>query len=136
MWRAFVRELTNKDPLTKFERPEGVVKATIDSWSGGEPGPWTRGTREELFIAGTEPGSSGAVDTPGLLYTRCGGSWAVDVIGAETGPDDWHGDLRDWVARARKGTGVTGPLKSTTAFFWFRDSWGGPIASSKCSGTS
>jgi membrane peptidoglycan carboxypeptidase len=136
MWRAFVRELTNKDPLTKFERPEGVVKATIDSWSGGEPGPWTRGTREELFIAGTEPGSRDAVDIPGMLYTRCGGSWAVDVIGAETGPDDWHGDLRDWVARARKGTGVTGPLKSTTAFFWFRDSWGGPIASSKCSGTS
>jgi membrane peptidoglycan carboxypeptidase len=133
MWRAFVRELTNKTPITSFERPDTIVEATIDLWSGGAPGPWTRSTRKELFTAGTEPGSETAIDVPGLLYSRCGGTWAVDVIHAEMGPEEWHDDLRDWAARARKGTGVTGPHKSTTAFFWFREGWGGPIASGSCS---
>jgi membrane peptidoglycan carboxypeptidase len=132
MWRAYVRELTNKDPIAKFERPDGISTATIDLWSGGSPGAWTRQTRKELFIAGTEPGAGGAIDEPGLLYSRCGGSWAVNVVKAERGPDHWLEDVRDWAARARRGTGVKGELNSSTAYFWFREGWGGPIASGRC----
>ena len=38
LWRAFMREYTNGWPVTQFVRPKGVVKATIDAWSGGKPG--------------------------------------------------------------------------------------------------
>ena len=54
------------------------MKATIDRWSGGAPGPWTRATVKEWFIDGTQPGAKHAIDQPGLLYTRACGGWMVD----------------------------------------------------------
>ena len=57
LWRAFVRELTAKQPIATFSRPKGVVHATIDAWTGGRPGPWSRETTTEWFIAGTQPGA-------------------------------------------------------------------------------
>ncbi|HXG40926.1 MAG TPA: transglycosylase domain-containing protein, partial [Candidatus Limnocylindrales bacterium] len=54
LWRAFVRDLTDGTPVADFPRPRGVVRATADGWSGGAPGPWTRETVEEWFVAGTE----------------------------------------------------------------------------------
>jgi membrane peptidoglycan carboxypeptidase len=133
VWHAFLRDYSRKWPVAQFRRPGGVVRATIDKWSGGAPGPWTRATIQEWFIDGTQPGARSAVDEPGLLYTNDCGGWAVDPLKAELGPSSWDDDVQAWMDRASRGIGVTGPLGSTTAYLNGESSWGGPIAGS-CSG--
>ena len=127
LWRAFVRDLTAKQPITDFARPKGVVKAKIDAWTGGKPGSWTRDTVTEWFISGTQPGTARAIDPPGLLYTRSCGGWRVDPLKAELGPRAWDKDVSNWLSRARRGVGVVGPYESRTAYFWQRTGWGGPL---------
>jgi membrane peptidoglycan carboxypeptidase len=128
LWQAFVRQLTDDDPIAKFRKPKGIVTATIDAWSGGKPGAWTRDRKKELFRAGTEPGGKRQVDRRGLLYSRACGTWVVDPVKAELGPRAWDRDVRDWLARARRGTGVEGRYDSRTAYFWGKSSWGGRLA--------
>jgi peptidoglycan glycosyltransferase len=128
LWHAFVRDYSRGWPVTDFKAPAGVVQATIDKWSGGRPGPWTRERIRELFLAGTQPGRSGAIDPAGLLYSRMCGEWRVDVVKAETGPAGWRRDVDNWADRARRGVGVLGPLGSKTAHFFGEGTWGGTIA--------
>ena len=128
LWHAFVRDYTKGWPVTDFRRPKGVVRATIDAWSGGKPGPWTRDTTSDWFIAGTQPGARKAIDLDGLLYSQACGSWRVDPLKAELGPSGWDADVADWMRRARGGPGRTGQYDSRTAYFWSGASWGGPIA--------
>jgi penicillin-binding protein 1C len=80
VWHAFLRDYTKGWPVARFARPDGVVRATIDRWSGGKPGPWTRSTIREWFIDGTQPGARKAVDEAGLLYSRGCGGWLVDPV--------------------------------------------------------
>ncbi|MEX1172900.1 MAG: transglycosylase domain-containing protein [Chloroflexota bacterium] len=128
LWRAFVRDYTKDWPVTAFKAPKSVVSATIDAWSGGKPGAWTRDRIKEWFVKGTEPGAKGAVDKAGLLYRRMCGGWRVDPVQAEVGPKAWLVDVEDWLRRARRGTGVEGVHDSRTAYFWGERSWGGPLA--------
>ena len=128
LWRAFMRDYTKKWPVTQFKRPKGVVETTIDAWSGGRPGRWTQDTTKEWFIRGTEPGARRAIDKPGLLYRIACGSWRVDPVKAELGPVSWRDDVQNWLARARRGTGVVGQHDSATAYFWGERSWGGSLA--------
>ncbi len=127
LWRAFVRDLTAKLPIADFAPPKGVVKATIDAWTGGAPGPWTRQRMTEWFINGTQPGSAHPIDQPGLLYTQACGGWRVDPLKAELGPKAWDPDVANWLSRARRGLGMAGPYGTRTAFFWQRTGWGGPL---------
>jgi membrane peptidoglycan carboxypeptidase len=127
LWRAFVRDLTARKPVASFAPPKGVVKATIDAWSGGARGPWTRETVQEWFINGTQPGGSKAIDVPGLLYSPGCGGWRVNPLKAELGPGSWDDDVADWLRRARRGVGVQGRHDSRTAYFWQRTGWGGPL---------
>jgi membrane peptidoglycan carboxypeptidase len=132
LWHAFVRDYTKNWPIAQFKPPKGVVQARIDAWTGGRPGPWTRDTTTAWFIAGTQPGGRDQIDPNGLLYTdQCGG-WRVDLVKAELGPTAWDDDDANWMARARRGPGVTGPFDSRTAYFWGRHSWGGTIMGSGC----
>jgi len=130
IWRAFVRDLTAKEPIAVFRPPRGVVRAKIDAWTGGRPGPWTRETTVEFFITGTQPGARGAVDPAGLLYTRSCGGWRVDPVKAELGPTAWDAADAAWLARARRGVGVGGAFDTKTAYFWGRRGWGGPLLGS------
>lgn len=129
VWHAFMNDISASMPVADFSPPQGVVRATIDAWSGGAPGPWTRKTINEWFIDGTQPGAPGAIDRPGLLYTNACGGWRVDAVKAELGPAAWKKDVSDWMRRAGRGPGQKGPLGSTTAYFWGQSSWGGPIGS-------
>ena len=134
LWRAFVRDYSNGWPVTKFNAPKGVVKATIDAWSGGKPGPWTKAKTTAWFIDGTQPGAKSAIDPDGLLYSQACGGWGIDLVKAELGPTSWDSDVADWMHRAAGGPGRTGQYDSRTAYFWKQSSWGGPIAGS-CSST-
>jgi len=127
VWHAFVREYTKKWPVADFQRPGGLVRESIDRWSGGKPGPWTHGTVDEWFIKGTQPDANHPVDPSGLLYSRACGTWMVDPAKAELGPARWLDDVRAWTARARRGPGVRGPYGSTTAYFFGERSWGGQL---------
>jgi len=127
LWRAFVEEYTRKWPIAKFQRPGKVVRATIDAWSGGKPGSWTRDTRKEFFVRGTQPTSKNAVDKAGLLYTQACGGWRVDPVGAELGPSAWNRDVEEWVRRARRGVGVVGRWDAATAYLPGESSWGGQL---------
>ena len=127
LWRAFMREYTARWPVTTFKRPAGVVQATIDAWSGGRPGPWTRDRIKEWFIAGTQPGAPKAIDRDGLLYRAACGGWRVDPVQAELGSASWKDDVADWVRRAHRGVGVVGRFDSATAYFWGERSWGGSL---------
>jgi membrane peptidoglycan carboxypeptidase len=127
LWHAFVRDVTEGAHVEEFAAPDGVIQATIDAWSGGRPGSWTRDTVREWFIDGTQPGASHAIDPKGLLYTRACGGWRVDPLKAELGPNSWLPDVADWLRRARRGVGVEGRLDSRTAYFWGQRSWGGSL---------
>ena len=130
LWRAFVRDYTNGWPVTSFQPPTGVVRATIDAWSGGRPGPWTRDTVNAWFIDGTQPGAAHAIDPDGLLYDQGCGGYRVNPLKAELGPTAWDGDVADWMRRAARGPGTMGQYDSKTAYFWSKTSWGGPIMGS------
>jgi membrane peptidoglycan carboxypeptidase len=127
LWHAFVRDISTKLPVASFVRPKGVVSATIDAWSGGRPGSWTKERTTEWFINGTQPGGRYEVDQAGLLYSRACGGWQVNPLKAELGPAAWDHDVSNWISRARRGVGRIGPLDSRTAYFWGERSWGGPI---------
>ena len=127
LWHAFVEEYTKKWPIATFKRPSKVVAATIDAWSGGKPGSWTRDTRKEYFIRGTQPGSKNAIDKAGLLYSEACGGWRVDPMKAELGPSAWNRDVEEWIHRAQRGVGVIGRWDAATAYLPGEGSWGGPI---------
>ena len=128
VWHAFLRDYTDGQPIADFQEPKNIVRATIDRWSGGDPGPWTRGTVKEYFMAGTQPDAKNAIDEDGLLYDRGCGGWVVDPVKAELGPERWDDDVASWLARARHGVGTKGPLGSSIAYWYGASSWGGPLA--------
>jgi peptidoglycan glycosyltransferase len=130
LWHAFVRDYSAGWPITSFSRPDGLVRATIDAWSGGKPGPWTRDTTSAWFINGTQPGARNAIDQDGMLYSVSCGGWRVDPLKAELGPSSWDPDVADWLRRARSGPGRSGQFDSKTAYFWKESSWGGPLLGS------
>ncbi len=135
IWQSFLREYTAQWPIIDFPGPpSGIVSATIDAWSGGAPGPWTRETKTEYFMAGTEPGGPNQVDPPGLLYRNMCGGWYVDLTSAEAGKNDrWLAADLNWMDRARRGPGRRGPTGSQTAYLFGQHDWGGPIAPLDCS---
>jgi hypothetical protein len=113
--------------------PQGIVSATIDAWSGGPVGPWTRDTRQEWFIDGTQPGGADQVDPPGLLYRQMCNRWFVDISQVEpSAPPRWQQADAGWMARARLGTGRRGENGGVTAHLFGRTDWGGFIAPVDC----
>lgn len=128
LWHAFMNDYTKNWPIAQFKPPKGVVQATIDAWTGGKPGPWTRATTTAWFIDGTQPGGNDQIDPNGLLYSQQCGGWRVDLVKAELGPSAWDSADANWMQRARRGVGVRSQFDTRTAFFWGRNSWGGPIA--------
>lgn len=131
IWRAFMSEYSKNWPVADWAPPPGVVQTTIDAYSGGTPGPWTRATVKEWFIAGTQPGAPGQIDPPGLLYQKCGETWYVDPVKAEaSAPASWQAADANWAQRAARGTGIVGPYGTATAYMYGRSSWGGPISTS------
>ena len=89
-----------------------IVEARIDRWSGGRPGPMDalddlrvlhrrhRARREGRDRS--RPGCSTRGAAAAGWSTRCRPS---------SGPARWDDDVAAWVSRARRGTGVHGPVR-------------------------
>jgi len=129
VWHQFMNKFTNGWPVTDFQRPKGLVEATIDAYSGGRPGPWTRKTINEWFINGTQPGGNNQIDPAGKIYVQTCGGWAVDPTKAENpgAPSWWISADVNWAQRAQSGVGVSGPYGTITNYAPWLGSWGGPV---------
>ncbi|HUG48387.1 MAG TPA: transglycosylase domain-containing protein [Candidatus Limnocylindria bacterium] len=134
VWQAFMRDYSRDWPVADFpEPPGGLVRATIDAWSGGEPGPWTVDELEEWFLQGTQPDGEDEVDPAGILYRAMCDGWFVDLRQVEPdSPERWQNALDDWMNRARRGRNVRGEHATRTDYLFRRNGWGGPIAPLSC----
>ena len=128
-WQGFVRDYTRGLPNADFKRPKRVVTATIDRFSGGAPGPWTRSQTTEIFIQGTQPGGNRQVDPPGLIYSRGCGTYYVQPARAENAgaPASWLAAVNAWAAKGGRGTSRWG-TRGTTFGMAGKTSFGGAVA--------
>jgi len=157
MWRGFLREVTADWPITDFVRPQGIVEADVDAWSGGKPTQFTTQTVREVFIDGTVPGPDttkvglqvvlnplAPPDSPNpyvLWQNGCAGvpetKGFLALEGVEPGHPDWQAANLDWINRAKQGPGTAGgpdPQVPTKTSYIFRSnytpygkSWGAPF---------
>jgi membrane peptidoglycan carboxypeptidase len=146
LWQAFLNEVTKGTPIASFQKPDGVVQARVDAFSGLLPGPFTTKTVNEYFIDGTVPtridDAKVGLDVDaatGLLWQEgCVGPMEtrgfLDLSRIEAGFPSWKPFTDNWIARAMKGPGVAGgPDKTRTSYFYNRSynpygaTWGAPF---------
>jgi membrane peptidoglycan carboxypeptidase len=146
-WSRILTEISQGLPIAQFKRPDGLVDATVDAYSGLLPGPGTVATVKEIFVKGTVPTRKddyhASVDidqATGLLWQDgCTGPKVtklfLDFSQAEPAFPQWQPFTQEWAARAAKGVGVVGgPRKTLTSYFYnfnfhpFGASWGGTFA--------
>ncbi|MEA2677592.1 MAG: hypothetical protein QOJ81_1733, partial [Chloroflexota bacterium] len=158
MWRGFMREATADWAVADFARPQGIVEADVDAWSGGKPTEFTTETVREVFIDGTLPGPDttkvglqvvlnplAPPDAPNPYVLWVEGCAAIPetkgflaLEGVEPGHPDWQAANLDWINRAKIGPGTAGgpdPAVPTETSYIFRSnytpygkSWGAPFA--------
>ncbi len=149
LWQAVMNEVTGEWRVNDFDRPDGVVTATVDAYTGYKPSAYSRDQVRELFIKGTTPGDDpyirgvevvvGPDDRTYRWSSGCAGEPVrkgyLVLNDAEAGHDSWQKANRGWITRARRGPGVEGGPKDTaTAYFYdptfqpFGRSWGAPFA--------
>ncbi len=156
LWQAVMNEVTEDWRINAFDRPSGIVTATVDAHTGFRPSVWSREQVEELFVRGTAPDEDPWI--VGLEVTRGpDGRWYRWRDGCEGDPqvrgflaiaeveadrERWNRANRDWIRRARRGAGTRGGPKDTaTSYFLdpsFRPygrSWGAPFPpTDRCDG--
>jgi len=147
LWSKILTEISQGLPMADFKRPDGIVDATVDAFSGMLPGPYTVRTVKEIFIKGTVPTRVDDLhklvdidQATGLLWQDgCTGpkvqSAFLDFSQAEPGFPQWQPYTQEWAARAARGTGVAGgPKNNRTTYFYnfsfhpFGATWGGKFA--------
>ena len=113
--------MTRGDPIADFVRPEGVVQAKVDAFTGLLPGAFSTEIVTENFIAGTVPTKVDDTKVPldvdassGMLWAEgCQGPMEVrgflDFSTVEANaPESWRKANADWIARAIEGVGTAG----------------------------
>jgi membrane peptidoglycan carboxypeptidase len=132
VWQGFMEAATKGWGVNNFARPEGLETAAIDPLTGLRAPDGTASV-EELFIRGTVPelqvGADGGV---------CGAA-ILDRTGFENRFPVWMAASRDWIERAKRGTGVRGgPDNNPTSYFYngsfnpYGRTWGGLLDSDAC----
>ncbi len=151
-WHGFTQEVSSTWAVNDFTRPNGLVDADVDAWSGGKPTQFTTQTYHEVFISGTVPGDDTTKvgmqvvpDANGndvLWVDGCAGTpetkGFLDLGNVDAGRADWQAADAGWISRAQQGPGVAGgpdPLIPTKTSFIFNSrstpygkSWGAPFA--------
>jgi hypothetical protein len=144
VWSHILTEVSQKMPIAKFQRPDGLVDVTVDAFSGLLPGPGTVSTFKEMFIKGTQPTRQDDLHVDVQIDQATGKLWAAGCTGpmitksvldfsqAEPRFPQWQPYTQEWAQRAAKGVGVAGGPKHTrTTYFYslgfhpFGATWGG-----------
>jgi membrane peptidoglycan carboxypeptidase len=132
VWQGFLQEATKSWAVNDFARPDGVVRAKIDPFTGLIPQPGVKSI-DEWYIADTVP-----KDT--LPVGACGQA-VLDSPGVyEHNFKNWMTADLDWLNRARFGPGRAGGVNRTrTAYFYngvfqpYGRSWGALVEGHGCS---
>jgi peptidoglycan glycosyltransferase len=146
VWQGFLQEASRDWEVRDFERPDGIVEAEVDAWSGMAPGAFSAQTVTELFIDGTVPTDRDDTKVSVGVEKETGALWQDGCTGTQVQRghlrlDHVEGSFRqwqpfnaDWIARAKRGTGVRGgPDDTRTAYFYnngfnpYGKSWGAPF---------
>jgi peptidoglycan glycosyltransferase len=146
LWSRILTEVSAGTPVAKFVKPDRIVTATVDAFSGLLPGPYTVATVNELFIEGTVPTRTDDLhveldidQSTGLLWQNgCSGPKVtqpfLDFSRAEGQFPAWQVYTEEWASRAAQGPGVKGPEDTATSYFYnngftpFGATWGGVFA--------
>jgi membrane peptidoglycan carboxypeptidase len=148
LWQAVMNEVTGEWRVNDFKRPDGVVTAEVDAYTGFKPSVYSREQYRENFIRGTTPGDDpyivaldvvvGPDDRTYRWSDGCTGERVrkgyLVLTDADAGHKSWQAANKGWISRARRGAGVEGGPKDTaTAYFYdpsfqpFGRSWGAPF---------
>jgi membrane peptidoglycan carboxypeptidase len=147
LWSAILTAVSKDMPIAKFSPPDGLKTATVDAFTGLKPGPFTKKTVKEMFLAGTVPSERETIrvgleidEASGLLWEDgCVGPKVTkgffDLSEVDANWPAWQKANKNWAARAAKGPGTRGTSKGTrTVYFYnnafapFGRSWGAPFA--------
>ncbi|MFH1475583.1 MAG: transglycosylase domain-containing protein [Chloroflexota bacterium] len=150
LWQSFLTQASKGTPIAAFRRPPGLVQVSVDAYSGMRPGPFTTKQVKEWFIEDTVPtqvdntkvGVEVDSATGDLWQEGCAGPKEVRgflSLGAvESEFASWGKYNRGWLARAARGSGVSGgPERTRTTYFYgsgwypFGRTWGAPFAPTK-----
>ncbi|MGZ8437685.1 MAG: transglycosylase domain-containing protein [Candidatus Limnocylindrales bacterium] len=147
LWSAILTEISKGLPISDFHRPSDLETATVDAFTGLQPGPFTTATVDEIFIPGTVPTQKETIrvtrridSATGLLWQDgCAGPMVnkgfFDLTQVDASYPAWQKADAGWGARAARGSGVRGgPEGTRTSYFYnnsfapFGRTWGAPFA--------
>jgi peptidoglycan glycosyltransferase len=135
VWQGFLQEASSKWAVNDFKRPEGVVQAAIDPFTGLKPRAGDRAINE-WFISGTGPEAAPAPGACGQAVLEMPG------IHEQTYRNWMTADL-DWINRAKRGPGTAGGVNRTrTAYFYngvfqpYGRTWGALVEGHGCAAPS
>jgi membrane peptidoglycan carboxypeptidase len=136
VWQGFLQEATKGWSVNGFARPDGLVQAKVDAWTGMTPSAPVAGagpspTVDELFLPGTAP-------TGSLPAGTCGAD-VLSAVGFEGTSQAWLDADAGWLKRAQRGAGVAGgPKRTRTTYFYngffspYGHSWGPLVGGEGC----
>lgn len=147
LWSAIMTEVSRELPVAKFQRPDGLVSATVDAFTGAKPSGATVRTVKELFLPGTVPSEPLDITRTVAIDKASGLRWQEGCVGpkiykavldmskVETAYPAWRKANVAWARRAAGGPGrAGGPERTRTAYFYgsgfypFGRTWGGSFA--------
>lgn len=148
LWRAILSEVSRGMPIEDFERvrPDGLVEARVDAFTGMLPSGSTTRTVTELFLPGTVPNRPSDLYTVVDIDAASGLLWQDGCVGpmqprtyidfgrAEPAFPAWTSFTLGWQARAADGRRAGGPERTRPQYFYgsgffpFGQSWGGAFA--------
>ena len=147
LWSAILTEISHNLPIADFKAPSDVETATVDAFTGLQPGPFTTTTVDEIFLKGTVPKQKETIRVSLQIDSASGLLWQPGCVGPEVTEGffdlskvdanfpKWQQADQAWGARAAKGPGVRGgPEATRTSYFYnnafapFGHTWGAPFA--------
>ncbi len=147
LWSAILTEISQGLPIADFHRPGDLETATVDAFTGLQPGPFTTATVDEIFIPGTVPTQKETIRVTRQIDAATGLLWQDGCAGPEVSQGffdltqvdasypAWQKADAEWGARAARGVGVKGgPEGTRTSYFYnssfapFGRTWGAPFA--------
>jgi hypothetical protein len=147
LWSAILTEISHGLPIADFEAPGDLRRATVDAFTGLQPGPFTTATVTELFLPGTVPTQKETLRVTQQIDFASGLLWQPGCVGPEVtegffdlsevdaNAPSWQQADAEWGARAAIGPGEKGGPKGTrTSYFYnasfapFGETWGAPFA--------